>query len=127
MENIRQKHLVENMKSIKITLLLIFSAVSVSAISAYAEAAVETSPADGNPYILCKNQKTVRTIRVDKDSADNKCVAVYTKSGVDREVGRAQNTQSCSEIVKNIKINLEKASWKCKEIGKVSIISTAEK
>lgn len=90
------------------------------------EAAVDKNGTEEAPnYVLCKNQKTVRSIRVEKEDA-NECVTLYTKAGIDREVGRAQNFSSCVRIVENIRNNLEKASWQCKEMGNVSITSTVE-
>jgi hypothetical protein len=56
-----------------------------------------------SPITLCAAiNKTVRTIRVDKDDS-KECVAVYTKAGVDKEVGRGQNFNSCVKIVDNIR------------------------
>lgn len=94
---------------------------------AQAQAAIESAPKDhsASQFFLCKNQKNVRTIRVEKStSADSQCIAFYTKAGVDREVGRAQSIMSCLKIIDNIKGNLEKANWKCKGHEKVSMTST---
>ncbi len=76
---------------------------------------------------MCKNAKTVRTLRVEQKSNDNNCVAFYTKSGVDREVVRAQSVSKCLQVVDNIKGNLEKADWKCKDVKSVSFSSSSEK
>lgn len=77
-------------------------------------------------YILCKSQKVVRTIRVEKDPVDRQCVALYTKEGVDSEVGRAQSMASCEKIVDNIKDNLEGANWKCRKFSGVHITTTKD-
>lgn len=109
----------------KTTKFAIFVGVVAMSVLALAQAAVEpiSKGAQANSFIICKNQKNVRTIRVEKDQADNQCVAVYTKAGIDREVGRAQTVNSCFKIIENIKSNLEKADWKCKEHEKVSTTS----
>ncbi|OFZ17751.1 MAG: hypothetical protein A2Z20_02640 [Bdellovibrionales bacterium RBG_16_40_8] len=78
-------------------------------------------------YVLCKNLKAVRTIRIENDADAKQCVALYTKLGVDKEVGRAQNILSCRNIIGNIKGNLEKASWKCKELDNYNITTSAQK
>lgn len=108
------------MKTAKIAFYLTLCATSV------VFAAVESSKAEqATNYFLCKNQKTVRTIRVENDSDAKKCVAVYTKAGVDREVGRAQNISTCMKVAENIKVNLEAANWKCRALGDVRITSSA--
>lgn len=106
---------------------LFFLSIVISASgSALAQAAVEIKTQEQSPnFVLCRNQKTVRTIRVEKED-QKECVAFYTKAGVDREVGRAQNLLSCQKIVENIRGNLEKAAWKCTERGNVSIIAPEE-
>lgn len=77
-------------------------------------------------YILCRNKKIVRTLRAipPKSEADN-CTAIYTKNGTDREVGSGRLFTSCVNIITNIKTNLEKAGWTCKDIS-TSKISTAQ-
>jgi hypothetical protein len=78
-----------------------------------------------NSYVLCRNQKDVRTIRVEKNKSSNIWVAYYTKLGVDKEVARAQTLDSCTKVVENIKDNLTKANWKCKDLQKVSSSTTS--
>jgi hypothetical protein len=74
-------------------------------------------------FVMCRLGKTIRTIRVGKNSEAEGCVTTYTKNGQDREVGSGRNWQSCTDILENIKTNLENASWKCREIEKASISS----
>lgn len=84
-----------------------------------AEAAVEK----GAPYVMCRSQKTIRTIRVEK--VDNgECRTVYTKAGVDRPVGNAKNPESCVSFLNNIRKNLEGASWNCRDISASKITRT---
>ena len=90
-------------------------------------AAVEPAKSESSSnYFLCKNRKIVRTIRIENDLEDNKCVALYTKAGIDKEVGRAQNVSTCMKVVENIKGNLEAANWKCRELGQVRITSSSD-
>lgn len=65
--------------------------------------------------ILCKNQRLVRTLRVDFDNS-NKCMAIYNKNGEDKVIGSGQNPQSCLQFVNNVRDNLEGASWNCREV-----------
>ena len=65
--------------------------------------------------VMCRSQKTVRTIRV-TDGPDG-CQTVYTKAGVDRVVGNAKSKQSCVQVMKNIRGNLEGAAWRCKDVS----------
>lgn len=82
-----------------------------------AEAAIEKSEA----YVMCRSQKTVRTIRVEIDKDKKECRTVYTKGGIDKEVGNAKNTNSCVGFMKNIRTNLEGASWNCREVPSAQI------
>lgn len=93
--------------------------LAFSVVPAFAQAAIQNSP----NYVLCRNQKNVRTIHVEKVDEEKQCVTKYTKAGIDHEVGRAQHIQSCVKVMDNIKANLEKAQWKCKEVGNVSVTS----
>lgn len=77
-------------------------------------------------YILCRNKKIVRTLRSIPPAKDgDNCTAIYTKTGVDKEVGSGRAYASCVNIITNIKTNLEKAGWNCKDISS-SKISTAQ-
>jgi hypothetical protein len=70
-------------------------------------------------YVLCKNKKVVRTIRIEK--AGDECRTIYTKAGVDKNVGGGKFAGSCDKIVENIKGNLEKAGWTCKPVAAAGI------
>lgn len=74
-------------------------------------------------YILCRNKKTVRTIRVEPGKQDGTWQTKYTKEGVDHVVGAARSKESCVSILENIRGNLEKAAWTCKDIS-ASLISS---
>jgi len=77
-------------------------------------------------YFLCKNKKIVRTLRsIPPVSEGTDCKAVYTKNGEDKEVGAGKMYSSCVNIINNIKTNLEKAGWTCKDISS-SKISNAQ-
>lgn len=111
------------MGKVELIISIVFATVSGFA---QVQAAVEQKKDESPSYILCKNKKTVRTIRVENDEKANHCVTFYTKDGVDKEVGRAQNANSCVRILSNIKDNLEKANWTCRELESVSISSSHE-
>ncbi len=92
------------------------------------------SPAQGEPssidmdkgrtYLLCKYKKLVRTVRVEKNPSDG-CKTTYTKDGLDQNVGESLDLKICLKVLRNIRINLEKANWKCKDISE-SRVSTSE-
>lgn len=75
-----------------------------------AEGAVEKTD-----MVMCRSQKTVRTIRV--TGGGDGCQTVYTKAGVDRVVGNAKSKQSCLDVMRNIRGNLEGAAWRCREVS----------
>ena len=70
-------------------------------------------------YTICKLGKTVRSLRVDKSPEG--CKAIYTKAGVDAEVGNGQWSQSCVDITRNIESNLKEAGWKCRDIENAQV------
>lgn len=77
-------------------------------------------------YVICKNKGTVRTLRVEIGGGERGvCETVYTKGGIDRSVGSAQNSASCMTIMNNIKANLEAAAWTCKDVTAKATMSDA--
>lgn len=69
----------------------------------------------GELLVLCKSNKTVRTLRVEMGD-DQKCRAIYTKQGVDEVIGLSQTMVACAEIVTGVRKNLEEAKWNCREV-----------
>lgn len=69
----------------------------------------------GDSLVLCKHNKTVRTLRVEIGE-DKQCRAIYTKQGVDETIGSGQYTASCVEYISNVRKNLEEAKWNCREV-----------
>jgi len=85
----------------------------------HAEGAVEASK-----FIMCRSQKIVRTIRIEKVS--DGCETVYTKAGVDRVVGSGRHQESCESVLNNIRRNLEDAHWNCREVDSAAISDLSE-
>jgi hypothetical protein len=83
----------------------------------------EASTAKDATYLICKNKAVVRTLRVSKKS-NGGCLATYTKDGVDQVVGQSWATERCSKVIGNIRENLEKAHWKCKDISEARVSSS---
>ena len=77
---------------------------------------VNTFAEDGEvkQYVICKNQKIVRTIRVECQKGE--CDTIYTKDGTDRVEGSNNNVLGGQKILGNIQANLEKAAWKCNDV-----------
>ncbi|MGZ3769757.1 MAG: hypothetical protein ACXVCP_07970 [Bdellovibrio sp.] len=77
--------------------------------------------------VLCKHNKEVRTLRLEIDT--DKCRAIYTKQGVDEVIGSGQYTNSCVEIISNVRKNLEEGKWSCREVKEArvsTVIMTGE-
>ncbi len=70
--------------------------------------------AEVKQYVICRNQKIVRTIRV--ECQNNECDTIYTKDGTDRVEGSNNNVLGGQKILGNIQSNLEKAAWKCNDV-----------
>lgn len=80
---------------------------------------------DTSSYVLCKNKKVVRTIRIQE--IQDGCVTTYTKAGVDKVVGQGQHLTSCQSFLDNIKGNLEEAAWKCRDISSAQLSFQSKK
>lgn len=64
---------------------------------------------------MCRKDKTVRTLRVEKKT-NGRCYAFYTKAGVDQGIGNAMKQDICLDLVNQVKATLEKAEWQCKVV-----------
>ena len=73
-------------------------------------------------YYMCKSGTTVRTIRV--EIKEKTCIGIYTKEGNDQVVANYKNSKACHPVVENIKTNLEKSKWKCKDISSSRVSSS---
>ncbi len=74
-------------------------------------------------YLMCKSKSRVRTLRVLKEK-NGSCVTTYTKNGVDQKVSHSGSADRCSKVLANIRINLEKSNWKCKDISEARVSSS---
>lgn len=83
----------------------------------------ETSSDKPGTYYLCKLNNVVRTMRITTDK-NGVCEATYTKEGVDKVVGKSGTADRCIKVISNIKENLEKAAWKCKDISQARVSSS---
>lgn len=72
-------------------------------------------------YVLCRLGPSVRTIRL-VNVPEKGCRVLYTKEGTDKDVGGGKNLVSCHTILNNIRANLEKAAWKCRDISNATIL-----
>lgn len=65
--------------------------------------------------ILCKQNKMVRTLRVETDE-DQKCRAIYTKQGIDENIGSGSTASGCDGFVEGVRKTLEEAQWNCRNV-----------
>lgn len=77
-----------------------------------------------NRSTLCRINKEVRTLRIEK--GDGKCKTSYTKFGKDQVIGEAQNMSSCEEVLKKVQDTLEAAGWKCREMKESTVSHLSE-
>jgi hypothetical protein len=101
--------------------ILAISALMAGPVLAAAESTVEV---ENKAYWLCKNRKEVRTIRVQVDNGI--CTTFYSKLGSEKSVGSGKNQESCVNFLNNIKGNLEKSSWSCRDISAARITASVE-
>jgi len=74
--------------------------------------------------ILCKNDKSVRTLRTDKVTGG--CRAIYTKQGVDQVVGSSTRDNVCENVLEGIRKTLEGSVWKCRDVKEAVISDLSE-
>ena len=67
-------------------------------------------------YVLCKSRKEVRTIRIEV-GATGVCTTIYSKQGIEKSVGSGKHFESCLTYLNNVKTNLEKSNWTCRDIS----------
>lgn len=99
--------------------------VSTNKPAAHTEAVLTPSLEKDVTYLICKNKTAVRTLRV-QTRKNGTCFTTYTKNGVDQIVSSSKESQTCTKVLGNIRENLEKASWKCKDISEARVSSFVE-
>ena len=78
-------------------------------------------------FVLCKNQKTVRTLRIyDGDKKDEQCQVTYSKGATEQVVGSNRSVTTCKSILKNIQQNLEASKWSCRNVKSAKVTSSSE-
>lgn len=75
--------------------------------------------------IICKNDKSVRTLRSDK-LKEGGCRAIYTKQGVDQVVGSSMRENGCDSVLEGIRKTLEGSVWKCRDVKEAVISNLSE-
>lgn len=88
-------------------------------------AAVNAVADDGTTYLMCKNKTVVRTVRISKKT-NGGCQTTYTKEGIDQIVSESWLKDRCEKVLFNIKENLERASWKCKDISSARVSASLD-
>lgn len=107
---------------LKLKLIVLFSLFAGSGFTWAAEQVVEVQ---NKTYWLCKNKKEVRTIRVSVNAA-GVCTTYYSKLGEEKVVGSGKNHASCENFLANVKSNLEKSNWNCRDISASRITASVE-
>lgn len=84
---------------------------------ARSEASLEVS---NKAYWMCKQKNNVRTIRIQIDN-QGICSTIYSKEGSEKLIGSGKSHVSCTNFLANVKTNLEKSNWVCRDIGDTKI------
>lgn len=81
--------------------------------------------ADSKPevFVICKLRSHVRTIAVHK-RASGGYETVYSKFGQPKVIGSGLMLDSNKGFLNNVKTNLEKSNWSCREVGEASVENT---
>ena len=78
-------------------------------------------------FVLCKNKKDVRTIRIlqDEMKAEN-CTITYSKGTNEEVMGENRSIATCRSILKNIQTNLENSRWSCRNVETARVMTSSE-
>jgi hypothetical protein len=76
-------------------------------------------------FVLCKNQKNVRTIKILPDQGQQNCTISYSKGGVEEVVGSNRSMDTCQSILKNIRQNLQSSNWSCRNV-QAAVVTTSK-
>jgi hypothetical protein len=78
-------------------------------------------------FVLCKNRKDVRTIRIisEGDKQDN-CTITYSKGRVEQVMGNNRSVSSCKSIMRGIQHNLEASHWSCRTVQSAMVTTGSE-
>lgn len=71
-------------------------------------------------FVICKLHSHVRTIAVHKkgDSYET----VYSKFGKAQVIGSGRSIESNKGFLGNVRTNLEKSGWNCREVKEASVV-----
>jgi len=77
-------------------------------------------------FVLCKNKKDVRTIRIlpDQQKQDN-CMITYSKGSSEEVVGSNRSASSCKTILHSIQHTLETSHWSCRNVQSAMVTTGA--
>ncbi len=78
-------------------------------------------------FVLCKNRKDVRTIRIIADGEkQDSCTITYSKGQNEQVVGNNRSVNSCRSILKGIQHNLETSHWSCRSVQSAMVTTGSE-
>lgn len=103
-------------KSILVMSVLLFSSLAFATIDQQASG-----------FVLCKNKKDVRTIRILSDRADSDaCNVTYSRGSAEQLVGSKRELGGCRSILKSIQSNLEASKWSCRSVQTARVVTSGE-
>ena len=107
-----------------LSFLVVFASVVTMAESTSINESVNESikEEDRTSYVMCRHQNVVRTIRISELNGAL-CAVVYGKEGIDQQIAKYSKKDLCKNILKKIKVNLEKSAWKCKDVGQSEVLT----
>lgn len=77
--------------------------------------------------VLCRKDKAVRTLRVEKDHRDNVgWITTYSKGGIEEIIGEGLNPASCEDVMVRVQKTIEGVGWKCREVQSVGIVRNTQ-
>lgn len=104
----------------------VFVAIVVGAVLGFSVVSRAETDQKAAAFVLCKNKKDVRTIRVTSDSKSANCTTTYSKGGVDEVVGMNRSVDACRSILDSVRSNLENSNYNCRNVSNATTTTSAE-
>ncbi len=99
-----------------------FLALVLSLGSGAAFGAIDQKP---SAFVLCKNQRNVRTIRILPEEKDT-CSVTVSKGGTEEVIGSKRSIETCRTMLRSVQNTLEDEKWSCRSVRSAQVTTSTE-
>jgi hypothetical protein len=77
-------------------------------------------------FVLCKHEKSVRSLRILPDGNKGGYTVTYSKGGSEEVVGSNRSLSVSETILQGIESKLKATAWSCRQVSKANIATSNE-